>query len=140
MITGFGRSVYCYGPNGLQPGRNLTGRAALAASIWRRLTTPRGTLQGGQEELAFGYDLRRLLGAPSSNANPARLATIVESEVAKDERVAAVAATVTSTRSADARVVVSIRVEIVPADDSGVFALTLDVSDVSVDLIGGLPT
>lgn len=140
MSTGFGRTVYCYGPNGLQPGRSLTGRAALAASIWRRLTTPRGTLQGGQEELAYGYDIRRLLGAPSSNANPARLATIVESEVAKDERVAAVAATVTAVRRTDTSVVVSLRLDIVPADETETFALTLDVSDLSVDLIGGLPT
>lgn len=140
MTTGFGRTVYCYGPGGLQPGRALTGRAALAASIWRRLTTPRGSLQGGQEELAFGYDIRRLLGAPASNANPARLATIVESEIAKDERVAAVAATVTAVRRAGTSVVVSLRIEIVPADETETFALTLDVSDVSVDLIGGLPT
>lgn len=140
MSTGFGRTVYCYGPGGLQPGRDLTGRAALAASIWRRLTTSRGSLQGGKEELAFGYDIRRLLGAPSANANPARLATIVESEVAKDERVAAVAAAVTSTRRADARVTVTLRVDIVPANETETFALTLDVSDLSVDLIGGLPT
>jgi hypothetical protein len=140
MTTGFGTTLYCYGPRGLQPTRAVKGRAALAASIWRRLSTPRGTLQGGKEELAFGYDLRRLLGASASNANPARLATIVESEVAKDERVAAVAATVTDVRRADASVSVQLRVDVVPADESGQFALTLDVSEVSVNLIGGLPT
>jgi hypothetical protein len=140
MSAGYGRTIYCYGPNGLQPGRSLSGRAALAASIWRRLTTPRGTLQGGDEELAFGYDIRRVLGAPGDLASVARLASIVESEVAKEERVAAVAASVLTTRDSNGSIAVTLRVDIVPANDDEQFALTLDVTALDVQVLGGLPT
>lgn len=140
MAEGYGRTVYCYGPGGLQPGRALTGRAALAASIWRRLTTRRGTLQGGAEELAFGYDIRQIFGAPGDRTSVARLATIVESEVAKDERVAAVAAEVLSTRDSAGSIAATLRVTIVPADEGDSFALTLDATALDVQLLGGLPT
>ena len=140
MSAGYGRTIYCYGPNGLQPGRALTGRAALAASLWRRFMTPRASLQGGDEELAFGYDVRRLLGTSTTGVAAQRIATILESEAAKDERIAAVAASVVSVRGADSTAVVTFSLVVTPADDTDTFALTLEVSTVDVQILGGLPS
>ena len=138
MATGYGKAVYCYGANGLQPGRALTGKAAVAASIWRCMNTSKGALQGGREELGWGFDLRRLLGAPASSVTIARAPTDIEYELSKDERIAAVSAEV-SYGEVGGLYTATVLVTVTLVDEGETFALTLGVNELTVDIIGGLP-
>ncbi|OFV81986.1 MAG: hypothetical protein A2Y78_00180 [Acidobacteria bacterium RBG_13_68_16] len=134
-MIGYGVDTYCLAE--LQTGRLVGGRTRLVQSIYHRLTTPRGTLQGGPEESAYGLDLAGWVGSVGTAVAVAALPSLVEAELSKDSRVESVACTVSRAVSSG-RVALTVRVAVTPVDEGEDFALTLAVSDVSVELIGGL--
>lgn len=91
-------------------------------AVARRLETPRGGLFYDEE---YGTDLRAYV---NSNAGPLEIARAAELEAMKDERVLAADATVN--RSGQS---ITVTMKLTLAD--GPFDLTLDVSDLTVDLI-----
>lgn len=133
---GFGVDLSCSAT--LQTGRLVRGQTLLAQAIYRRLTTPRGTLRGGAEELAYGLDLPGYVGQTDPDTAAASLPTLIEGELAKDDRIVSVAATITSSTSTDGMTTFAIVVDVVPVGEADQFALTLDVSDVGLDIIGGV--
>lgn len=135
--VGFGRSVWCVPGIGLVTGRFAAGRVALAHSILRRLQTPRGALRGGREEERFGIDLPGLVGSMGSAVAVVTLPGMIQAELLKDNRVAAVKATVTPTQTAGA-IALLVLLDVTPADEGEAFPLTLEVDAVSVTVIGGL--
>lgn len=82
----YGRDLSC--TDGLRTGRYVTGARLLAEACYRRLTTPRGMLRGGEEEANYGLDLSAEIG---TTGNPgvlaASLAARVRNELLKDERI-----------------------------------------------------
>lgn len=109
----------------------------MAQSLYRRFTTPRGTLRGGREESTYGFDLAGYVGAVGTDLALVSLPGLLRAEGLKDERVADLRVTTAREDEAGATL---LRVEIdVTLVDGSRFPLTLGVDAVSVALIGGLP-
>ena len=105
--------------------RQVTGSIMMAQTIARRMQTPRGSLFYDSE---YGYDLRQFLRGttPSTSVINGQ----VENEALKDERVQDV--TVESAFDGG-----TLTVSIVGFGSEGPFDLTLNVSDVTVELLRG---
>lgn len=131
MTTSFGRDTSC--TDSLRTGRFASGVRLVAEACYRRLTTPRGKLRGGEEEANYGFDLNDLVGSTASTSDEAALPGKIESELAKDPRVESVAVTVLATRTGPATTF-QIAVEVVTG--AGPFTLNIGISEVSVELLG----
>ena len=115
----------------IDPGfRTVSGRRLLAEAIARRLQTPRGRLA---DDPNYGYDLTGLLKADFAPQDLARIASLVEAECTKDERVVGASATVTLQvpSSPSTGLLVSVLIQ----DGSGPFPLVLAVSGVTVQIL-----
>lgn len=131
MATNYGRDVSC--TTGVRSGRYASGRRLVAEACYRRLSTPRGMLRGGDEEADYGIDLSEYLGASRPKAAAASLPAIIEAELRKDERVEQVDTTVTLTSNGVAsELLLTIRV----TTGEGPFDLQVSVDEVSVELLG----
>lgn len=117
----------------LHPGRYVSGLQAYGEALYRRLTTPRGTLRGGEEEANYGIDLPGLIGSTDSVTLAAALPGIIRMELAKDERTIDVEVTVQRTVAGPAS---TYTITIVATSDLGVVTLRLFVSDVTTELLG----
>jgi hypothetical protein len=135
MATGYGRDLMCTA-RGLVTGRVEGGRALLVHAIERRLSTPRGSLTGGDEESVYGFDLAAYVGAVGPEIAQAALPALVRNEILKDDRIASVAVTVSRSDSADGATL-TLALDVTPADSTAYFALTLAVLDAGVVLLGG---
>lgn len=103
----------------------VSGTKMMAQAIARRVTTPRGGLFYNGE---YGWDLTALVS--EAEVSPAEVNGAVENEVLKDLRVDDV--DVTSVFEAATK---TMTVDIVGHGSEGPFALTLLVSDVTVELL-----
>lgn len=106
----------------------VSGRVALAQAIARRLTTAHGTLAWINDDPEYGHDVREYLGEDVGPRAEFVIASRVQAECLKDERVRAaqVTATLTSGR-------LNLAVRLTDAD--GPFRLTLAVTGVTVELL-----
>lgn len=110
----------------------------LEESILRRLSTPRGTLYGGDEESTYGVDLSGYVGAVGDAIAAAALPSVIESELLKDERIASAVATVVSSVLVGSLRVFHVRIDVVPVAETETFSMTLAVSELTIELIGGM--
>jgi len=62
----------------------VDGRTALAQALARRLITPRGGLI---DDGNYGFDVRQFINDDASTSDLARIASSIDSELSKDERV-----------------------------------------------------
>lgn len=131
MATDLGKDTSC--TTELRTGRYATGARLVAESAYRRLTTPRGTLRGGEEEANFGEDLTKLIGSATTKGDAASLPGRIQSELKKDERIETVDVTVTEINEGPAKTFL-VRIEAETLD--GPFSLKLGVSEVAVGLLG----
>lgn len=131
MASNFGRDVSCVSE--LRSGRYATGARLVAEAVYRRLTTPRGMLRGGEAEQTYGLDLSDLIG--SANTAQARLALPgqITAELKKDERIDTVAVNVVD-QSDGVGTRFDITIEGVTAE--GTFSLVLRVDEVTVEVLG----
>lgn len=106
----------------------VSGRVALAQALARRLTTKHGTLEWINDNPEYGHDVREYLGEDVGPRAEFVIASRVQAECLKDERVRA--AQVTPTLAAG-RLSLAVRI----TDAEGPFRFTLAVSDVSVELL-----
>lgn len=127
----FGRDTSC--TTGLRHGRFVTGPRLVAESVYRRLTTPRGMLRGGEEEQNFGLDLTELVGSASTPALAAALPGRIEAEVRKDERIESVEAAVVATTTGP---LTSYAITVRAVTAEGPFTLSIAASEVTVQLLG----
>jgi hypothetical protein len=137
MSVGFGRDTWCL--DSLQPGRLVSGRALLAQALYRRWTTPRGTLRG-EDGSTYGIDIVGLVGAAASSIVLGALPGMMRAEALKDDRVADVQISATAVTDSRGLAVVTLAVHVTPADELEDFDLTLAVDEISVQILGGLPT
>ena len=107
--------------------RTISGRPALGQALARRLQTPRGRLL---KHPNYGFDLAGRINDDLTQAEIAAIASDVEAECLKDERV--LACSVSSVFAASTLTVV-----ITVTDAAGPFALVLAVSAVNVTLVSG---
>lgn len=130
----FGRDVSC--TDSLRTGRFATRARLVGEAAYRRLTTPRGMLRGGEEEASYGLDLTELVGSVATKADAAALPGRIRSELTKDERVARVEVGVDRVSEGPATAFV---VTVTAETDEGPFTLQLRASGVSVELLGITP-
>lgn len=133
MSTGFGRETWCL--DSLSPGRYVTGIVLLAQAIYRRLTTPRGTLRGSEEAAAYGFDVSSYVGAVGSDAVNT-LPEQVISEIQKDDRVLAATCAATATEDSAGSIQIDLEITVTPADGGADFTLTLSVTEYATRLTG----
>ena len=133
MTTGLGVEMYCL--DRMRTGKYVSGRGALAQAIYRRLTTPRGTLRGGDEEQAYGIDLPGFVGDTATTIAVAALPGIIRGELLKDDRILDVVATVTADEPSNGQVSLTIDIRVVPVEDDAELSLTIAVSETSVELL-----
>lgn len=137
MTTGFGRDTWC--ADALQPGRLVSGNTLLAQALYRRWTTPRGTLRGGDEEAVYGIDVVGMVGSLALPQLLASMPDMMRAEALKDDRVADCRVTVVRTTASDGTVTIYPSAVVTPADGNESFTMTLAVTDVTVTLLGGWP-
>jgi hypothetical protein len=104
----------------------------LKEAIFRRLTTPRGSIWGDED---YGFDIASYVGAVGFATAAAALPSVVEAEVLKDDRIAA-CATTTAIDDDAASITLSLRCK--PVSEADNFSLTLAVSNVTVSVLGAL--
>jgi hypothetical protein len=131
MSTSLGRDTSCLSE--LRSGRFVTGGRLVGESVYRRLTTPRGSLRGGEDEADFGFDLSDLVGSAATAADVAALPGRIEAELLKDERIESVSVDVENTSTG---VGIELEVTIEAETSEGPFTLQLSVDDVTVELLG----
>lgn len=127
----YGRDIRC-GVGGLRPGQVVTGRLLVAEAIYRRLTTPRGSLLYAPN---YGIDIARYLGMESTVPNAVRIAGEVRGEVEKDDRVDLVIARGFVTQLAGATAL-AMHVDLEIVCGAGPFNLTLAIDRVSAQIFG----
>ena len=131
MTTNFGRDVSC--TDSMRSGRYATGVRLVAEACYRRLTTPRGMLYGGEEEQNYGLDITSLVGTSSAKADAASLPGRIEAELRKDERIDTVKVTIDEIATAG-EISWVVTIDVVTAE--GPFALQIGVSEVTAQLLG----
>lgn len=135
----YGTDTYMF--DSLRTGRMATAVDLLAQACYRRLTTPRGTLDDGEEGAVYGLDVCDFVGRTSTADAAVSLPAAVEAELAKDDRIAEVLVTATITTATDGTDAIDLEVSVVPFDEAiNTFQLTLAVSAVSVSVLGVTPT
>jgi hypothetical protein len=135
----YGTDVYMW--DRLVPGRMATGVTLLAQAIYRRLTTPRGTLDDGDEGVVYGLDLAEHIGRQATPDAIANIGPALEAEILKDDRIASAAATAEAVTGTDGLTTTTVSIDVIPYDETAAapFAMTLAVSDVTVSLLGVSP-
>lgn len=131
MAVDFGKDTSC--TTSLRAGRYASGARLVAEAAYRRLTTPRGMLRGGDEEATYGLDLTDLVGSGTTKHDAAALGARIKAELLKDERIIDVDVEVIATIvGAGTHFTVTVDAE----TDAGPFDLKLGVNEVGVELLG----
>lgn len=107
---------------------------ALGQAIVRRLDCPRGGLPDAsapsKTDLNYGMELSSYLNRPTTTTELRNLASNIRLEVTKDDRIAAVDVTVTSSPDGSS---LAIDLHVTPVDPTiGQFAMTLSVTSAAV--------
>jgi hypothetical protein len=131
MSVDFGRDVSC--TDSIKTGRFVTGARLVGEACYRRLTTPRGMLRGGESEQNYGLDLTALVGGTNPKSTAASLPGRIRGELLKDERVESVTVDVLTVTSG---ALVSFDITISVVTGAGPFTLQLLASAVTVELLG----
>ena len=130
MTTIFGDDITCDPEDGIPATFELvSGRAALVQAILRRFQTRRGTLVDDPD---YGLDLTDWVGKRTDTAQLLAWQQALQAEARKDQRV----------RSARARLTTPsgvLRFTLALETAEGPFSLTVQVSEVSVDLLSVEP-
>ncbi len=134
MSTGFGADTFCMGS--LKTGMLARGAALVAQAIFGRLITARGTLRGGDEESAYGFDIAGYIGAVGNARAINALPGLVRGEIMKDPRLVEAFVSATLSKEDDGSVFITIIIVATLQDEAGSFTLTLAVDEVSAEIIG----
>jgi hypothetical protein len=126
MAEGYGADTYCY--DAPITGRLVSGPELVAQAIYRRLTTPRGTLDDGDEGDVYGLDLQDFVGQFSTADGIAALPDQVRGEVLKDDRVSECTVEVDAVTDSSGLTSYAIDVACTLHDAGDDFELTLSLS------------
>ncbi len=129
--TDLGRDTSC--TTSMRTGRFATKAQLVAEAAYRRLTTPRGMLRGGEEEANYGYDLTELCGSSNVKAATSSAPGRIRSELLKDERITSVDVDVLTSKDGPET---TFQIAISAKTSEGPFTLKLLASAVTVELLG----
>lgn len=132
MAVDFGRDIST--TTSMKTGRFSSGPRLVAEACYRRLTTPRGTLRGGEDEASYGFDLTELIGVTNIKTAAASLPGRIQAELEKEQRLDSV--TVDVLTSTDAAGLTSFTITVNAITGAGPFTLVLLASAVTVTLLG----
>lgn len=127
----FGREMSCM--TSLRTGQFVSGARLVAEADYRRLTTPRGMLRGGEQEKDYGLDLTELVGSVVTRNDAAALEGRIRNELMKDERHESVSVVVHSITRGP-KTTFQVRINAITTE--GPFELALLVSEVTVEVLG----
>jgi hypothetical protein len=133
QLTGYGSDTWC--TDTLVPGRYAYGAVLVGQALYRRLITPRGKLQGGDEESAYGFDVAGYIGAVGYPKALLALPGLVRGELMKDDRVSDIQVTATQVVAADKSVSITLVIKVQLTDGSQAFALTLSVDQEAAQIV-----
>jgi hypothetical protein len=144
-MIGYGLDTWC--ATSLQPGRYARRATLVMQAIIRRLSTPLGTLQGfsadendSTEESAYGFDVVQYVGAVGEEVAASSLPLLLEAEIGQDDRISptlTVTADVIDDPSQPNGKLLQIQIDGQLADETEDFALTLSVSKLTLQVLGG---
>ena len=103
---------------------------------YRRQVTPRGTLEGGEEEASYGIDLTEFVGSSDPARIQAMLPALIRGELTKDDRISDVYVSVSYTVDTAGLAYFTIVERVVTFEEGESFELTIGVSALSIELIG----
>lgn len=127
----YGRDMSC--TDSIKTGRFVTGVRLVAEAAYRRLTTSRGRLRGGEEEANYGLDLSQFCGSTDPKRTAASLPGRIRAELLKDERIESVDVDILAvTDGPGTAFTITINVQ----TGAGPFTLQLLASSVTVALLG----
>lgn len=130
-MTNYGRDISC--TTSIRSGRFVTGARLVAEAAYRRLTTPRGMLRGGEEEADYGIDLADMVGSATTKADKASLSGRIATELKKDERITDVLVTVDDVSTGPGTEWI---IGVEAKTGAGPFSLQVAVKDLDISLIG----
>lgn len=107
-------------------GATVTGRDLLSQALVRRITTPRGRLLSNPN---YGYDVTGEINDDLSTQDVSTVASHMDQEFLKDERV--VSSSTTATLTSDGVLTTTTIIQ----DGAGPFPLVLQISSVSVTVL-----
>lgn len=129
--TDYGRDTSC--TTSLRTGRFVTGVRLVAEAAFRRVSTKRGLLRGGEAEKDYGIDLSDYVGSTNPKRDAAALPGIIGGELRKDERIEHVDVDVLIVRDgAETNFEITIEAQ----TGEGPFTLVILASKVTVELLG----
>lgn len=137
MSDNYGTDLWCF--DQVYTGRLATGTDLLAQAAYRRLTTPRGTLDDGDEGAIYGLDLADFVGHVGDASAVASLPAVVSAELLKDDRFASVDVKSSAVTGTDGLTAITLGITITPHDADDPFTLTVGVSSLTVQLLGVSP-
>jgi hypothetical protein len=131
MATETGRDLSC--TTSIRSGRFASGPLLVAEACYRRLTTPRGRLRGGEAEQNYGFDIRQVVGETNVSHVVATLPGRIRAELLKDERIESVDVEILVVTVKPAT---RLQITVSAVTSSGPFTLQLLASAVTVELLG----
>ncbi len=139
MTTGYGVDVWCV--DSLVTGRFADGPTLVAQALYGRLVTPRGTLQGyddehNDEESAYGFDVAGYVGAVGTTTAIGALPGLIDGELSKDDRVLTVTTTAAIEKDSAGQVSITLDIAVVLRDDGETFTLTLSATAEALAVVG----
>jgi len=130
----YGMDLSC--TDGLEVSRYVTGVELVGQALYRRLITPRGTLTGGAQEQAYGFDLPGLIGSNPTESLIASLPARIRSECLKDPRVLDVSVSVFVEKTSQVTSSLTITIEATLQSEDETFSLSILSTGVSARLLG----
>lgn len=107
----------------------VSGVLLVRQALYRRFTTPRGTLL---DDLTYGLDLAGLIGSTADGSLIASLPSRIAAEAAKEDRIAGVSvAPVAQTRDSAGLVTLTITIRAELVDSGEDFDTTLTVDEIN---------
>lgn len=134
MAEGFGQDTWCGAS--MRTGVLARGVMLVALAIFGRLITARGTLRGGDDESAYGFDIAGYIGAVGNAVAINALPGLVRGEIMKDPRLLEAFVTAAIATADDGSIFISIVIVATLQDESSSFTLTLAANDVTAEIVG----
>lgn len=136
QVAGYGTDVWC--GDSLVTGRMSRRAQTVLLALYRRSITPRGMLRGGDEESRYGLDLAGLVGAVGYPTAVLAIPGQLQNEYMKDPRVSGVRVDAAITTEPSGLQFIDLVAHVELHDEDGTFPLTLRVSAVDVEILGGV--
>lgn len=134
MATNYGKDVFC--TDSRRVGRLVTGPLLVGQALYRRLTTPPGTLLpvfGDADDAAYGLDISAEVGKDPKNAE-ASLPGKIRAEGLKDERISAIKVGIVKTVSGPATsFAITVEAELIEGET---FRLVMSATAARTALVG----